>query len=727
MFSAVVALQVVVALFSIDLLSSVRAYVTGESLYSKGQKDAQIHLLAYIESQRDEDYRRFHASLAEPLGDRMAREALQRPQPDLQRARQGFLQGGNHPEDIDGLVRAFRWFHRVPFMAKAIATWTEGDSVIEQMRGLVELVRQRAQERPLDPVEVRALRGRAIELNTRLTSLERRFSAELGAASRDTRWLLLGLNLALAAVLAATGLRFMQLSLRELRQSEMRLSRLVGTVAEGVVTLDAQQRVVLFNQAAERMFGVPADQAVGQPVDRFVPEARRGTYRRLLQRFAAGAAEVRIAGAASELTGLRAGGEVFPMEASLSRMRTEQGLLITVVLRDVSEQRAARREREAREALEASNRAKTEFLSRMSHELRTPLNAVLGFVQLLRLDRRHPLHEEQLARVRQIERAGGHLLALVNDVLDLSRVEAGEFTMSFEPVSLAAACDEAAAIVSQPAGESRVQVQIERPAHPDDEAAWVLADPVRLRQVLVNLLSNAIKYNRPGGHVALRWQRVGAQWELAVADDGVGMTGEQLARLYEPFNRLGAERTTVEGTGIGLVLSRHLVGLMGGRLAIDSARGRGTVARVALPHVPPPAGGSPAPYVPSQHGELEDGDRLDVLYAEDNEVNVELVRQVSALRPHVALRVASSGAAALRMARLQRPDLMLVDMHLGDMTGLELAHALQRDPATAGIRLVALSADALPEQIRLAMERGFEHYLTKPVDFRELLRVLDEA
>jgi CheY-like chemotaxis protein len=143
--------------------------------------------------------------------------------------------------------------------------------------------------------------------------------------------------------------------------------------------------------------------------------------------------------------------------------------------------------------------------------------------------------------------------------------------------------------------------------------------------------------------------------------------------------------------------------------------------------VPPPAGGSPAPYVPSQHGELDDGDRLDVLYAEDNEVNVELVRQVSALRPHVALRVASSGAAALRMARLQRPDLMLVDMHLGDMTGLELAHALQRDPATAGIRLVALSADALPEQIRLAMERGFEHYLTKPVDFRELLRVLDEA
>jgi hypothetical protein len=202
------------------------------------------------------------------------------------------------------------------------------------------------------------------------------------------------------------------------------------------------------------------------------------------------------------------------------------------------------------------------------------------------------------------------------------------------------------------------------------------------------------------------------------------MTPEQLGRLYEPFNRLGAERTTIEGTGIGLVLTRHLIELMEGSLNIDSAVGRGTVATVRLRSATTPSVVSPAPYVPSQHGVLDGS--LNVLYAEDNEVNIELVRQVTALRPAVTLRTAANGTLALQMARLQPPDLMLVDMHLGDMTGLDLAHALRREPATAHVRLVALSADALPEQIDAALDRGFEGYLTKPIDFRELLRVLDE-
>ncbi|MBT9596526.1 MAG: PAS domain S-box protein [Vitreoscilla sp.] len=860
MLAGIIVLQVLVAVLSIDLLSAVRAYVTGESLYSKGQKDAQIHLLDYADTQQDEHYQRFLVALAVPLGDRKAREALQQEPPDVERARQGFIEGGNHPDDIDGLIRLFRWFHRVPFMADPIATWTEGDRVIEQMRALVDRARERLQANEPDAPAVREMLTQAPILNKRLTELESDFSAQLGAASRQAKGLLLGLNLALALLLALIGVAFVRQNLRThaaaegelrrreqslqlllnstaeglygvdtdgnctfvnrsalamlgyghesdlvgrnihrlihhthadgrpypgqdcrmyqayrlveavhvtdevfwtregasfpveywshpvvqdgkvrgavatffdigerlrtqaaLRESEKRLSRLVDSVADGVITVDAEENVVLFNRAAERLFHTPASEAVGQPLERFIPERQRPAHHDMLRQFSRGKAETRILVGVHELTGLRAGGEEFPMEASLSRLQTDQGLLITVVLRDTSEQRAIREARQARETLEASNRAKTDFLSRMSHELRTPLNAVLGFAQLLRMDREHAMSVDQLQRVQHIEHAGAHLLALVNDVLDLSQVEAGRLTLSLEAVDMQVVADEAVAIVS-PLAVSAEVVIIQTPL-PSSPASWVVADRVRLRQVLVNLLSNAVKYNRTGGRVTLSLNAHEGLGEFVIADTGGGMTPEQLARLFEPFNRLGAERSGVEGTGIGLVLSQHLVDMMRGSLEIDSAVGRGTVATVQLQRASRPTVHAPAPFMPSQHGGL-DG-KLHVLYAEDNEVNVELVRQAMVFRPAVSLRAATSGAMALQMARAEAPDLLLVDMHLGDMTGLELADMLRRDPAMAHIHLVALSADALPDQIKAAIDRGFEAYLTKPIDFRELLRVLD--
>jgi CheY-like chemotaxis protein len=241
--------------------------------------------------------------------------------------------------------------------------------------------------------------------------------------------------------------------------------------------------------------------------------------------------------------------------------------------------------------------------------------------------------------------------------------------------------------------------------------------------VLVNLLSNAVKYNRRGGSVMIDWHRRAGGCQLSVADTGSGISPERMARLFEPFNRLGAEKTRVDGTGIGLFLSLRLVESMRGELKVDSVLGRGTVATLILVGAEQGAPAPPLPGPPSMHGALEG--RLDVLYAEDNEVNAELVRQVARLRPAIELRVAESGAAALDMARQQPPDLMLVDMNLGDMTGLELARRLRARPAARDIRLVALSADALPEQIEAAMASGFEGYLTKPIDFRALLSMLD--
>ena len=372
------------------------------------------------------------------------------------------------------------------------------------------------------------------------------------------------------------------------------------------------------------------------------------------------------------------------------------------------------------QAAARANAAKTEFLSRMSHELRTPLNAVLGFSQLLLSDAALPLQDSQRARVGHIERAGQHLLAMIGDVLDLSRIEGGHLPLALQPLDTAALVEESLALVAPTARASGVgllHAAREQPLH-------VLADPMRLRQVLVNLLSNGVKYNRSGGQVIVEVRPVGADSVcLTVSDTGFGLTPEQQAHLFEPFNRLGAERRGIEGTGLGLAISRRLIGLMGGEIRVDSSPGRGSSFGVVLPRAQPEAAASSAPLPPGVAA--TDGATHSVLYAEDNELNVELVRQLLMLRSGCELRVARNGREAIASARAAPPDLLLIDMHLGDMTGLDVLVALRGDPALAGVARVALSADALPDRVRLAREQGFDDYLTKPVDMAELLRCLD--
>ena len=865
-FISIVSLQLLVTVLSIDLMSAVRSYVTGESLYSKGEKDAQLHLIAYAESHREEDYRLFLSSLRKPSGDRMAREEMQKDDFDIEATRQHYLAGGNHPDDIGRAIRLFRWFQHTPFMAKAIATWTEGDRMVEEMRLLAEKAHARVLAGDLQAPEVVNLRHEIMRINGVLTPLEARFAAELSDAARLSEQLLIWFNLGMAVLLGTSGSVFVRRSVRlqasaedevrlrteslqrildsaaeglygvdiagrctfinrsalqmlgyraesdllgrdmhalvhhsdasgrklppdrspishsyreqrarhiaaevfwrsdgtsfpveywshpmlrngrvtgavatffdiservnmqaALRQGEVRMAGLVDAVNDGVVSIDADERIVQFNRAAERLFGVNASEAIGCSIERFIPRGslrRAGAERRELRFDYVETGKVR------ELFGRRADGSQFPLEASLSRLETERGTLVTAILRDVTDLQNARAEREAREALEASNRAKSEFLSRMSHELRTPLNAVLGFARLIRLDTARPPPPEHVERLQRIEDAGAHLLALVNDVLDLSRVESGQMTVSLEPLDLRTAVADAISMVLPLAGVVGVKTWISGRQNDfvtlglgDDEQVTVLADRVRLRQVLVNLLSNAVKYNRSGGEVRVGWQIGDGRCEVFVKDDGVGMGPDKLDQLFEPFNRLGAENSKIEGTGIGLVLSRRLMELMRGQLRLDSTLGAGTTAFMTLERSserPRQSIGLPPP---SQHGELDSP--LRVLYAEDNDVNVEIVRQVMRLRPAVAFDTAESGAAAFAKARRDQPDLILVDMHLGDMTGFDLAQALHADPGTAHIRLVALSADALPEQISAALAMGFEGYLTKPVNFRELLDVLD--
>ena len=389
---------------------------------------------------------------------------------------------------------------------------------------------------------------------------------------------------------------------------------------------------------------------------------------------------------------------------------------------DLTDKKALLEARLAARVAEDANRAKNEFLSRVSHELRTPLNAVIGFAQLLRLDSAGYLNATQRRHVERIETAGSHLLGIISDVLDLSRIEAGNLPLSPEPSRPSALLSDACHLVETQARQAGILVHA--PHLADDPAVCV--DPMRLRQVLVNLLSNAIKYNRPQGQVTPRVWRQGDEVAFAIEDTGPGLTAEQQAHLFEPFNRLGAERSGIEGTGIGLVIVRKLLEAMNGRLEVISTPGQGSRFIAWVPRSEADAEQPPSPEPTHLARQIARGTELVVLYAEDNDVNIELVRQVLTLRPSCHLIVAGSGAEALALAQTHHPDLFLLDMHLGDMSGFELASRLQQDPELGEVPRVAFSADAMPDQIHRARDRGFSGYLTKPLNVHALLACLDE-
>lgn len=387
---------------------------------------------------------------------------------------------------------------------------------------------------------------------------------------------------------------------------------------------------------------------------------------------------------------------------------------------DVTSQKTAERDRQEREAAERANRAKSEFLSRMSHELRTPLNAILGFAQILRSDPSAPLQSRQQQRVQQIESAGWHLLDLINEVLELSRIEAGALKMEAEAVAIAPVFEAMGALVAAQATARHVRIELQ----PGDGSLAARADVTRLKQVLLNLMSNAIKYNRPAGRVVVRARHeMGAAhgWlRIDVQDSGLGMSDEQMRRLFRPFDRLGRESSGIEGTGIGLVISRKLVDLMGGRLEVASSIGLGSTFTVLLPAATAPGAETPEAGTAAP-GPTHPPLRGTVLYIEDNVVNTALVRDYLALEPGVELHTAATGGAGLEAALRLKPDLILIDLGLPDMTGHEVLQKIRRHTALAAVRCIAVTAAALPEDQERALRSGFEGYWTKPISLPEFM------
>ena len=395
---------------------------------------------------------------------------------------------------------------------------------------------------------------------------------------------------------------------------------------------------------------------------------------------------------------------------------------------DVTQAREAEQTLQERMLAQRESRAKSQFLARMSHELRTPLHAVIGFAQLLLTDSSLALRGEPREQLRHIHAAGEHLLALVNDVLDLSSLDTGEIKFEPQAVNLRELVDAAAPMVAPLAAQQGVELD----SHELGHTAWV--DPTRLRQVLLNLLTNAIKYNRRGGTVQVQAQALDDRTiALRVRDTGRGMTREQLAHAFEPFNRLGLESKGIEGTGIGLAIVKANVERMGGSVHVQSTPGVGSQFEVRLPRPqpepsPPPDRAAPPPSpvrAAPVAAATAAGRNGRLLYIEDNPVNALIVRELVAQRGHLTLDEADDGASGIDSARRLQPDLILLDMQLPDIDGIEVLRRLRADPSTASIPCIALSANAMPEDIQHALGAGFADYWTKPLDFRIFLGALD--
>jgi len=503
---------------------------------------------------------------------------------------------------------------------------------------------------------------------------------------------------------------------REVQDGLERFARLFETapVAAAIITL-AGRRIVDVNQSMCERYGLLREQMVGRTTATLPYQAQsadREAFYILLNE------QGRVRNCTMEMRDAQGHSRTYLMNAETIAYLGQSCYLLMSL--DITELHAAQAARQALAEAEAASRAKTHFLSNMSHELRTPLNAVLGFSGLLRHEAATRLTVQELAQLDHVQQAGWHLLRLINDVLDLSRIEAGQFGVSARRLELAPVLDEALQMSQPLAAEAGVTLHAD---YRDEPPIWTLADPTRLRQVVLNVVSNAIKYNRPQGSVHVRAMRHGDGTAIEVADTGLGMSEQQLEHLFEPFNRLGRERRGIEGTGIGLSLTRQLMQLMNGGVEVTSEEGRGTRVTLTLPCAD----------CPQEPTAVATADRADaaspveapphgtVLYIEDNAVNTLLVEQLLARWKSVRFVAAPDGATGIQMALALCPDLVLLDLQLPDLDGLDVLGRLRAHETLSTTPIVVLSASAMPESITQARSHGATDYWTKPLDFQRFL------
>ncbi len=519
---------------------------------------------------------------------------------------------------------------------------------------------------------------------------------------------------------------------KKTRQLQLQRDAIFKQTADGIITIDEQGFITIANPAASKIFGYSVDEMKGQNVSMLMPDSERASHDEYLQN--SSLHEPKIMNLSRELRGQTKSGHHFPLELTVSPMMLEEKKFYVGVLRDVTlryqhqqDLIAAKNEAElAKDIAETANRAKSEFLSKMSHELRTPLNAILGFSQLLAVD---SLTEDQADSVNLISSSGKHLLNLINDVLDLAQIESGNMMVSLETVNIRDLITEIMPVIETQLDDLQLSLTT---SFFTEKPIWLTADNLRLKQVLLNLLSNAVKYNQMLGSIEIEvGQRTQHMARISIKDTGYGIAAELQEGLFEPFNRLGHDRSEIQGTGIGLVISRELVRLMGGELGVESVAGIGSTFWIDLPLEEGDgiANLDDSEDMLKQHEQMleEHEEVIKVLYIEDTPANMMLVRQLFIRFPLYQLLEAETAEEGLETARKLLPDIVLMDINLPEMNGFEALDIMKKEGLTEKMKVVALSANALVSEVERGYDAGFDYYLTKPVDFKKLLETLNQV
>jgi PAS domain S-box-containing protein len=516
-----------------------------------------------------------------------------------------------------------------------------------------------------------------------------------------------------------------------LRDNTSRIQTILNTVVDGVITFHASGGMVeTVNPAAEKMFGFSAAELIGKNFSVLIPELDQSKRDGSLEDYSASDKEIAI-GHGREVIGWRKDNSAFQLEVAVSEMWLGGERYFAAILRDITVRKQVEIERarldevfqynntelgRAKLAAEKANLAKSDFLSSMSHELRTPLGAILGFAQLIESGTPMPTPTQKKS-IDQILKAGWYLLDLINEILDLALIESGKIALSLEPVSLSEVMRECKAMIEPQAEKRDISIifsQLEIPY-------FVKADHIRVKQILLNLLSNAIKYNRMGGTVTVDYTLTNTDSiRISVLDSGAGLAPELIEQLFQPFNRLGQNAKSEVGTGIGLVVCKRLVELMHGRIGVESIVGKGCEFWVELNLII-------GTRMEDQAQAQDDTKLHTLLYVEDNPANLMLVEDIIARRPDIHLLSAKDGKQGVKMARASLPDIILMDINLPVISGLDAMKILAKDTATKHIPVIALSANAIPHDIEKGLQAGFFDYLTKPIKVNVFMDTLDEA
>ena len=504
------------------------------------------------------------------------------------------------------------------------------------------------------------------------------------------------------------------------QQKERMLGTLANTIIDAVITIDQKGIIQSFNPGAEKIFGYSPSEVISRNVKVLMDGEHQEKHDEYLKRYLETQVP-RIIGIGREVIGLKKDGTHFDLELSISQSLVGDETWFTGICRDISERKQHEMEmRRARLEAEAANNAKSQFLARMSHELRTPLNAIIGFGQLLELD--GSVTQNQKKSIQHIVNSGHHLLDLINDILDLSRIETDAIPLSLEPLDIPVLIREMITLTQTMALNSNIKIinQI-----PETLPYRIMGDRTRVKQVLLNLVSNAIKYNRKKGSVTLSCQNGSDELiDIFVEDTGCGISPDEMHKLFVPFERLGAENSTIEGTGIGLAICLDLAKKMNGDIQVDSALGQGSRFTLQLPK----AVDKPPTPKPALDEEVEQAlpsltqGSFTLLYIEDNPSNLTLVSQILEPLKNLTLITAETGREGIQEALQSKPDLILLDIDLPDINGLDLFKQLQGLRETCEIPVLGVSANALKDEVNKALKLGLKDYITKPINISEFLR-----